>query len=129
MRPLLDLWRYRFALRNLVVHDLKSRYKKSVLGFLWSLLNPLALILAFLIVFKYIWRNNESNYSVKLFTTVLAWRFFSSTGRDGVFSAAPSGASLGRSRRGSHIVMPGQWGDGFYGPCTLERGPRHSERF
>ena len=37
---LAELFRYRELIRNLVVRDLKVRYRNSVLGFLWSLLNP-----------------------------------------------------------------------------------------
>jgi ABC-type polysaccharide/polyol phosphate export permease len=88
MNSLLSLWHYRYALRNLVAYDLKVRYKKSVLGFLWSLINPLVLILTFLVVFKYLWGNKEPNYTVKLFTTILAWRFFSGAVLDGAKSVA-----------------------------------------
>jgi len=88
MNSLTSLWRYRYALRSLVTYDLKVRYKKSVLGFLWSLLNPVLLILTYLVAFKYIWQNPEPNYTVKLFTTVLAWRFFSGAVLDGAKSVA-----------------------------------------
>ena len=42
-----ELYRYRELLENLVVRDLKVRYKNSALGFLWSLLNPLLLMIVF----------------------------------------------------------------------------------
>jgi len=105
MNSLTSLWRYRYALRNLVTYDLKVRYKKSVLGFLWSLINPLVLILTFLVVFKYIWQNPEPNYTVKLFTTVLAWRFFSGAVLDGAKSVA-SRLALVKRVSFPRVVLP-----------------------
>ena len=47
-----SLWRYRELLRNLVVRDIKVRYKRSVLGFAWMLLNPLISMIVFSIIFR-----------------------------------------------------------------------------
>jgi lipopolysaccharide transport system permease protein len=71
-----NIWPYRHALMNFVSQRLTVRYKRSVLGFLWSFLNPLMLLVTYLIVFKYLFPKSEENYSVKLFCTLLAWRFF-----------------------------------------------------
>jgi ABC-type polysaccharide/polyol phosphate export permease len=87
-----DIIEYRFALRNFVMRDLTLRYKRSFFGFLWSLLNPLLMILTFIIVFKYIFVTDEKNYSAKLFTTILAWRFFNQAVMDG---SATVGSRLG----------------------------------
>src|SRR5437016_365967 len=46
-----EIWRYRELVRNFVVRDLTARYKNSVLGFLWSLANPLLMMLVFTVVF------------------------------------------------------------------------------
>lgn len=46
-----ELWSYRELILNLVIRELKARYKNSVLGFLWSLLNPLGMMLVFTLVF------------------------------------------------------------------------------
>ena len=46
-----DIFRYRELLVNLVRKDLKVRYKSSVLGFLWSLLNPAMLLIVYYLVF------------------------------------------------------------------------------
>nr|NIM07093.1 ABC transporter permease [Armatimonadota bacterium]NIO75173.1 ABC transporter permease [Armatimonadota bacterium]NIO98574.1 ABC transporter permease [Armatimonadota bacterium] len=45
--------------------------------------NPLLMVITYLIVFKYIFPRGEENYSVKLFCTLLAWRFFNATVMDG----------------------------------------------
>ncbi len=46
-----ELWSYRELLRNMVVRDLKVRYRNSVLGVLWSLGNPLLMMVVFTVVF------------------------------------------------------------------------------
>ena len=41
-----DFWRYRYLLQNLIGRDFKLKYRRSVLGVLWSVLNPLLMCLA-----------------------------------------------------------------------------------
>jgi lipopolysaccharide transport system permease protein len=79
MREMAELWRYREVLWNLVRRNLKVRYKNSVLGFFWSLLNPLMQIGVWWFVFKIILRNPEPNYMAYLITGFLPWLFFSQT--------------------------------------------------
>jgi lipopolysaccharide transport system permease protein len=71
---LTELIRYRELVKNLVLRDLKARYKNSVLGFLWSLLNPLLTMLVFTVVFTYMMPNNRiPNYPVFLMCALLPW--------------------------------------------------------
>jgi lipopolysaccharide transport system permease protein len=56
--------------------DFKLRYRNSVLGFLWSLLNPLAYMAILTLVFSFLLRVNIPNYGGWLFLGVLIWRFF-----------------------------------------------------
>ena len=77
MRELVELWRYREVLLNLVRRNLKVRYKNSVLGFLWSLLNPLMQIGVWWLVFKVIMGNEQKDYTAELITGFLPWLFFS----------------------------------------------------
>jgi ABC-type polysaccharide/polyol phosphate export permease len=67
---------HRELLKNLVLRDLKLKYRGSVLGFLWSLLNPLAVVLAFTFAFKYILQSGQSDYPFFVLLGVLAWTFF-----------------------------------------------------
>ena len=69
----------RDLLRELVVRDMKLRYKRSVLGVAWSILNPLAQLLVFGFVFRFILPVKIPNYSSFLFCGVLAWNWFSSS--------------------------------------------------
>ncbi len=70
--------RYRELVRNLVTSELKARYKNSVLGFVWSLLNPLGMMLVFTIVFGTLLPNNTvDKYPLFLLCGLLPWNFFS----------------------------------------------------
>jgi ABC-type polysaccharide/polyol phosphate export permease len=72
---------------NLTLRELRGRYKRSVLGWTWSLLNPLATVGIYTLVFKFFFRigapvgqpSGLTNYAVYLLCGLLAWNFFSST--------------------------------------------------
>ncbi|MDH7603103.1 MAG: ABC transporter permease, partial [Armatimonadota bacterium] len=70
------LLRYRELIKQLVRRDLKIRYKNSVLGFFWSLLNPLIQVATITIVVKYILGLEIANYSAYLLAAYLPWAFF-----------------------------------------------------
>jgi lipopolysaccharide transport system permease protein len=61
----------------LVARDIKLRYKRSVIGFAWSLLNPLAQLLVFGFVFTTVLPLDIPNYTVFLFSGLLPWTWFS----------------------------------------------------
>ena len=76
LNVLRETWAYRDLLRNLVVRDLKTRYKRSVLGFAWSFLNPLFMVMIFTVVFTVIARaQNVPNYPLFALCGLLAWNF------------------------------------------------------
>ncbi|MFN2116980.1 MAG: ABC transporter permease [Candidatus Promineifilaceae bacterium] len=71
-----ELWEYRYLLRNLVVRDLKARYKNSVFGILWSLLNPLAMMLVFTLLFSVMGNEGTRQYPVFVLVGLIPWMFF-----------------------------------------------------
>jgi ABC-type polysaccharide/polyol phosphate export permease len=79
-----QVWAYRGLIGNLAQRDLKSRYKRSVLGWAWSLLNPAATLLIYAVVFGSFLRitppvagNGElKNFALYLFAALVAWNFF-----------------------------------------------------
>jgi lipopolysaccharide transport system permease protein len=77
------LTRYRGLIQSLVGRELKARYRGSVLGFFWSFINPLALLLIYSFVFKYfLTQRGDPNlppYEVFLFCGLLPWTWFSSS--------------------------------------------------
>ena len=66
-------------LTELVLRDLKLRYRRSVLGLFWTMLNPLAQLLVLNLVFRLILPLNIPNYPLFLFTGLLAWNWFQSS--------------------------------------------------
>ena len=68
--------KYRYLLINLVKRDFKSRYRKSVLGVLWSLLNPLLTMLVMTIVFSQLFRFQIPHYPVYLLSGQIIYLFF-----------------------------------------------------
>lgn len=71
-----ELLKYKDLLKQLVIRDLKVRYKNSVLGFFWSLANPLVQVATITVVVKYIMRLDIPNYSAYLLVGYLPWVFF-----------------------------------------------------
>lgn len=55
---------YRDLLRNLVARDLKVRYRRSAVGFLWTMLQPLLTMLVLTVVFSNVFRFDIANYPV-----------------------------------------------------------------
>lgn len=66
-------------LYELVVRDLKLRYRRSLLGMLWTLLNPLAQLLVLSLVFRLVLRLDIPNYSLFLFSGLLSWNWFTAS--------------------------------------------------
>lgn len=71
-----ELWRFRELLIAMVEKELRIRYKNSVLGFFWSLVNPLVTVLAITVVFKYFMQNGTPNYSAYVLAAYLPFIFF-----------------------------------------------------
>src|SRR4051794_9700542 len=85
-RTLRGLFEYGHLLRNLVVKDLKLKYRGSVLGFVWSLANPVLMIAVYTVAFTYILRVRTPGFVFYLMLGVLAWTFFANA------VAMPAGA-------------------------------------
>jgi lipopolysaccharide transport system permease protein len=82
LHNLARLTRYRGLIQSLVARELKARYRGSVLGFFWSFINPLLLLLIYSFVFKYFLpRSGEDlpHYEVFMFCGILPWTWFSSS--------------------------------------------------
>jgi len=79
INELIELWRYRDLLKLLVVNSIKTRYRRSALGVLWTLLNPLLNTLVLTIVFSTLFRFDIENFPVYLLVGLLVWNFFAQT--------------------------------------------------
>jgi lipopolysaccharide transport system permease protein len=73
MGKLRELWSYRAVLNNLVARDLLSRYKGSLLGFLWTQLSPLLMMLVFWLAFSTLFPSGVAMFPVFLLAGLLPW--------------------------------------------------------
>lgn len=62
------LFHYRFLIKQLIIRDVKLKYRRSVLGYLWSLLNPLLMMLVLVVIFSNFFRFDIPNYPMYLIT-------------------------------------------------------------
>jgi ABC-2 type transport system permease protein len=74
---MLDLYRYRDLVLALVARELKVRYRRSTIGFLWTMLQPLLMMLVFQVVFSHLFRFPIPDYPVYALAGILFWNFFS----------------------------------------------------
>ncbi len=83
MKHLLEIYDYRQMIFSLVRKDLRGRYKGSVLGFLWTFINPLLQLMVFTMVFSIIMKAGYEQYYLFLFVALVPWMFFASSVQDG----------------------------------------------
>jgi ABC-type polysaccharide/polyol phosphate export permease len=78
-----QLFRYRALIQSLVARDLKARYRGSALGFVWSFVNPLLLLLIYTFVFTVVITRPEADrlapFALFMFCGILPWTWFSSS--------------------------------------------------
>jgi ABC-type polysaccharide/polyol phosphate export permease len=98
-----ELYRYRVLIECLVRRELKARYRSSVLGYIWTLLNPILLLAVYWLVFTRYTRAVEmENYAIFFFSGILPWLWFSASLVAGSTSIAQGGALIAR------VCMPPQ---------------------
>ena len=78
MKRLKEIWEYREMIVSLVRKDLRGRYKGSVLGFLWTFVNPLLQLCVYTLVFSTIMRSGIEKFYLFLFVALVPWLFFNS---------------------------------------------------
>jgi ABC-type polysaccharide/polyol phosphate export permease len=72
-RELVQFWP---VLQNMVTQELRTRYQRSVLGFLWTLVNPVLMMIVLTAVFSQLMEENWKTYAVYLFAGMLPWGLF-----------------------------------------------------
>ncbi len=105
IRNLIELWRYRALIRALVSRHLNARYRGSVLGFVWSFLNPLCLIAVYSLVFQYYIRFHDvEHYTLFLFAGLLPWVWFSGGLLEATGSISGGGSLITKAMFPPHIL-------------------------
>lgn len=91
---------YRELFKNLTVSDFKNKYQNTALGFAWSLLSPLLLMLVLYFVFRHIFR--MENFEVYLLIGIITWRFFANGTNSALFSI------VGKQNLVTNVYIPRQ---------------------
>lgn len=73
---LVELWRFRELLRQMLMRDLKVRYKNSVFGFLWSIVPPLLQVVVYMFLFRSILGARAQNFPAYMLCGIIPWTFF-----------------------------------------------------
>lgn len=98
--PLLEefraVWTYRNLIQQFIARSLKTRYKRSVLGIVWTMLNPLLTMIVLTLVFSNIFRFSIQYYPVYILSGLVVWNFFSSTTAASMNDMLFSGSLLSR---------------------------------
>lgn len=74
-----DVALFRYALQNFVINNLRTRYRKSFLGFLWSLLSPLLSMVVLAVVFSFAFKQDIKTFAVYVFTGLIPWLYISAS--------------------------------------------------
>lgn len=100
IKRLKQVWIYRELLGNLVRKELKVKYKDSILGFFWSLLNPALQIVVFSFVFGVIFKSGIPYFAIFMICGLLPWTFFTSALGGG------TGSIVGNSQLVNKVWFP-----------------------
>jgi len=100
-----DLQHYYDIVVTLSKKDFKLRYRNSVLGFLWSLLNPLAYMVILTAVFGYLLRSGISNFASWVLLALLVWRFFSVGTSQSLYAIVGNPSFITKVRLPSFLIV------------------------
>jgi ABC-2 type transport system permease protein len=100
-----ECYRYRELIWALAMKELRVRYKRSLLGFIWALLNPALLMLVLTLVFGTLMGGRVPHYSIFLLSMLLPWTFFSQSLAYSVDSIVSNGELL-KKVRVDKLVFP-----------------------
>ena len=89
-----EIWSYRDLLKLLVSKDIKLKYRRSVLGYLWSILNPLLIMIVMAVVFSAMFKRNIENFPVYLFCGQLLFNFMNTSTHQAIYSITANAALL-----------------------------------
>lgn len=95
MNELAVLYRYRQLIAALTARDLKARYRGSILGYFWSLANPLLLLVVYTVAFTVFFPSHVIRpYPLFLFCGILPWTFFSAATLEATTSISANAALI-----------------------------------
>ena len=74
-----EILKFKEMIKSFTIRELRTRYKGSFLGFLWTFINPLLQLLVYSLIFPFILRISEKNYAMFLFVALIPWGFFTNS--------------------------------------------------
>ena len=89
-----EFWKYRDLLKLLVSKNIKLKYRRSWLGYVWSILNPLLIMVVMSIVFSTMFKRNIENFPVYLFCGQLLFNFMNTATTQSIFSITGNASLL-----------------------------------
>ena len=100
-----EIFKHKYLVNALALRHLSTRYRGSLLGFFWSFLNPLCLMLVYTLVFKYYIRfSGVDNYSVFIFCGLLPWLWTTQALSEGTSSIVSGGHLVTKSMFPAHVL-------------------------
>ena len=96
---LIQVYKYRYLISQLLRRDIVTRYKRSVLGIAWTMLNPLGMMIVLSIAFSQLFKTTEG-YPAYVLSGLMAWNFFSQASNASMVNLIWGGGLLKR------IYMP-----------------------
>lgn len=96
VEELLVLLQYRDLVRQFIISSIKIRYKRSLLGIVWTLLNPLLTMLVLTLVFSNVFRITIQHYPAYALSGLIVWNFFANTTSISMQGLISSGGLLNR---------------------------------
>lgn len=89
-----EFWKYRDLLKLLVAKNIKLKYRRSWLGYVWSILNPLLIMIVMTVVFSTMFKRSIENFPVYLFCGQLLFNYMNATTSQSIFSITGNAALL-----------------------------------
>ena len=96
IEELREIYRYKDLVTQMVRRDILTRYKRSVLGVAWTMLNPLGTTIILAFVFSNIFGTMQENYVVYVLSGLIAWTFFDQTTKASITNLIWGGSLLKR---------------------------------
>jgi ABC-2 type transport system permease protein len=90
---MLGRWRYGYLLESLIMRELRVKYRRSVLGVVWTLITPIMMMVIFTVVFSHLFAATLPHFAVYFLSAYLGWQFFTQTTTQAMISMLRS-ASL-----------------------------------
>lgn len=100
---IIKLLRYRSLLRELVIRDIKIRYRRSILGYIWSVLNPLLTMIVLTLVFSKLFRSDIPNFPIYLLTGQIVFNYFSEATNTAMGSVVNSASLIKKAAMPKYI--------------------------